>query len=490
VSHTYSIEKLVDEQRFGRFNLNLLFWCFLAMFADGFDIAALASAAPALARDWDLSPSAFGPALSASLFGVLFGAPLLGYVGDRYGRRTAIISGCVIYGLGTLATVWTTNLTEVIVLRFITGIGIGGLMPNTIALNSELAPKRLRATLVVLMFTGITTGSGAPGNIQAWLIPEYGWEIMFWIGGLAPLIIALCLKFALPESVKYLARRPERRAELLATVRRLRPDLQIPDDAQFILGADPEAAAAKTPAGARGEGSALRQLGGATGLKQLYSGSLAFITPLLWLCFATALMANYFLNSWLPLIFESNGLTPKQAGIATSLYHYGGTIGGILVSLVLGRYGFVVIAALFLLAGPAIAAIGLEGISYGMMALMGAVAGFCVLGAQFGNNAASGLIYPTAVRSRGVGWALGIGRFGSILGPLVGGALIALQLPLQKLFLLAATPMFVGVIAAILLARLSYLRLGGTQLDDAPAAPPGVATSSSPAAIATPDSTK
>lgn len=469
MSHTYSIEKLVDEQRFGRFNLNLLFWCFLAMFADGFDIAALASAAPALARDWDLSPSAFGPALSASLFGVLFGAPLLGYVGDRYGRRTAIISGCVIYGLGTLATVWTTNLTEVIVLRFITGIGIGGLMPNTIALNSELAPKRLRATLVVLMFTGITTGSGAPGNIQAWLIPEYGWEIMFWIGGLAPLIIALCLKFALPESVKYLARRPERRAELLATVRRLRPDLQIPDDAQFILGADPEAAAAKTPAGARGEDSALRQLGGATGLKQLYSGSLAFITPLLWLCFATALMANYFLNSWLPLIFESNGITPKQAAIASTLYHFGGTLGGIAVSVLLNRFGFAAIAVLFGLAAPAIAAIGMDGLSTTALTYISGFAGLAVLGAQFGNNACSGLIYPTEARSQGVGWALGIGRIGSIVGPYVGGVLIAMNMPMQELFLWASLPMVIGLFAAILVAVLCYKRFRGFTLDDRPA---------------------
>ena len=124
-----------------------------------------------------VAAKAFAPALSASLFGILFGAPLLGYIGDRFGRKAAILAGCTIYGLGTLATVWTTNLDQVVVLRFLAGIGIGGLMPNTIALNSELAPKRLRAALVVLMFTGITTGGGIPGYVQAWLIPHYGWQI-------------------------------------------------------------------------------------------------------------------------------------------------------------------------------------------------------------------------------------------------------------------------------------------------------------------------
>jgi AAHS family 4-hydroxybenzoate transporter-like MFS transporter len=168
----------------------------------------------------------------------------------------------------------------------------------------------------------------------------------------------------------------------------------------------------------------------------------------------------------LPLILENSGLTPRQSGIATSFFHYGGTVGGLLVSVVLGRFGFTVIALLFLLAVPAIAAIGLPGISYAMMASAIALAGFCTLGAQFGNNAASGLLYPTAVRSRGVGWALGIGRFGSIIGPLVGGALIGMKLPLQTLFLCAALPMLVGLIASLCEARLCFASLGSAHLDE------------------------
>jgi AAHS family 4-hydroxybenzoate transporter-like MFS transporter len=449
LSQTLHIERLVDEQTFGRFNLSVLWWSFLAMLADGFDISALASAAPALAATWHIPPKSFGPAFSASLFGILFGAPLLGLVGDRVGRRVAIISGCVIYGLGTLATVRAANLDQMIVLRFVTGIGIGGLMPNTIALNSELSPKRLRATLIVLMFTGITTGSGLPGDIQAWLIPRYGWPIMFWIGGLAPPLIAGCLIFRLPESVKYLRSRPERRSEMLATLRRMRRDLSIADDAAIV----------STPA----------MPAGGSGLEQLFSGGLVWITPLLWCCFATALMANFFLVSWVPLMLVNSGLTAQQSGITTSFYHYGGTLGGLLVSLVLGRLGFTAVALLFLLAIPAIAAIGMLGIPYAVMAAAVGLAGFATLGAQFGNNAASGLLYPTAIRARGVGWALGIGRFGSMLGPLIGGVLIGMKLPLQQLFLLAAAPMVAGLIASIGVARLCYQRLGGLHLDDLPA---------------------
>jgi AAHS family 4-hydroxybenzoate transporter-like MFS transporter len=441
----FQIEQLVDGQRFGRFNVNLLCWSFLAMLADGFDISALASAAPQLARSWHLATKAFAPALSASLFGILLGAPLLGYVGDRFGRRIAIVGGCAVYGLCTLATVLATDLDQVVLLRLLAGIGLGGLMPNTIALNSELAPKRLRAALIVLMFTGITVGGGIPGYVQAWLIPQYGWPIMFWIGGLAPLLIAAFLSFTLPESVKYLAARPKRRSELLATVRRLRRDLSIGDDADFAIAPAPAV--------------------GGFGLRQILGDSLAWITPILWVCFASALMANYFLNSWLPLILENSGLTAQQSGMAISGYHYGGTIGGLLVSVLLGRFGFAAVAALFLVAIPVIAAIGQPGISYMSMASAVTLAGLCTLGAQFGNNAASGLIYPTAFRSRGVGWALAVGRFGSVAGPLIGGVLIGLKLPLQQLFLLASVPMIAGSIASAAVARLCYRRLGGMSLD-------------------------
>jgi AAHS family 4-hydroxybenzoate transporter-like MFS transporter len=445
VSQVISLDDLVNGQKFGRFNLNLLVWSFLAMVADGFDIAGLASATPGLARAWHVAPKDFAPALSASLFGILFGAPLLGYAGDRYGRKTAIIAGCIIFSLGTLATVWAANLDQVVAFRVLTGIGVGGLMPNAIALNAELAPMRLRATLIVLMFTGISAGAGLPGLIQAWLIPRYGWQVMFWIGGLAPLVVAICLLITLPESVKFLALKPGRHPEFLATVRRLRRDLTIADEARFVV--------------------ASAEHGSGSGIRRIFSASFAWITPLLWLCFASALMANFFLNSWLPLIFESNGLTAKQSGIGISLYHYGGVIGGLLVSVMLGRLGFTVIAVLFLLAAPAIAAIGLPGLPYVVLALAVTLSGFCTVGAQYGNNAAAGLLYPTAIRSRGVGWALGVGRFGSIAGPLAGGALIGLKVPAQQFFLIAAVPMLAGLIASIGIARLCRSRLGGVRLD-------------------------
>jgi AAHS family 4-hydroxybenzoate transporter-like MFS transporter len=451
LNQVIQIERLVDEQRFGRFGLQLLVLSFLAMFADGYDITAMAFAAPQLARLWHIPAADFGPVLSASLVGILFGAPALGWIGDRRGRRTAILIGLVCFGLSTLAVVWATSLTQVMVLRFVSGLGIGGLMPNTIALNSELAPKRYRATLIVLMFTGITLGSGTPGPVAAWLLPRYGWQVLFWIGGIVPLVVAALLYLRLPESVKYLARQPRRVEELRRMARAMRPEVVIAHDARFALAEVSEP--------------------GPAGIGKLFRGGFALITPLLWLCFVSALITNYFLNSWLPLIFERSGMPPEQAALASTLYHVGATVGGVLVSVLLDRFGFLAVAALFAVAVFAVAGIGWPGLGHGAVTAFAALSGLTVLGAQFGNNAASGLLYPPEFKSRGVGWALAVGRFGSIAGPLVGGVLIGLHLPLQQLFLAAALPLLCGVVAALLLARLCHARLGSLQLDDTPSSP-------------------
>jgi AAHS family 4-hydroxybenzoate transporter-like MFS transporter len=450
LSQLIRIEQLVDEQQIGRFNVSLLFWSFLAMFTDGYDITAMSFAAPQLVKLWHLSPGAMKQVLVASQYGVLLGAPLMGWFGDRFGRRRAIIAGCVIFGLGTLAMMAASDLTQMFVLRAATGLGLGGLMPNTIALNSELAPRRHRAMLVVLMFTGITLGSGTPGFVAGWLVPLYGWQVLFLIGGAVPLAIAACLLFTLPESAKFLALHPQRRVELVRLARRLRPDLSIGDDDRFVAATSTRTAA---------------------GPKAIFAGGLALITPLLWLCFITVFMSNFFLNNWLPLVFQSNGLSVKAAAWSSGAYHVGATLAGLLVSLLLGRYGFALIALLFALSVPALMAIGAPGISLGLLSVASGAAGFGVLGAQFGNNASSGLLYPTAIRSTGSGWAFGVGRIGSIAGPLLGGYLIARHWSMPALFMAASTPMLVGMLAAVGLARLCYARYGSLRIEDTPAAP-------------------
>jgi AAHS family 4-hydroxybenzoate transporter-like MFS transporter len=450
LSQVVDVERLVDEQRLGRFNVNLFLWSFLAMFADGYDLQVMAYAAPELARLWHVPPPAFRVPLVASLVGILFGALLLGYIGDRLGRKRAIVSGCIVYGVATLGTAWAGNLTGITVLRFVTGLGLGGLMPNTIALNSELSPKRWRATLVVLMFIGITLGAVIPGPVAAWVVPRSGWTVLFLIGGIVPLGIALGVAAFMPESVKLLAQRPARRRELLETARQLRRDLVVADDAIFELRRT--------------------QPVSGLGLKQIFGDGLGTITALIWVLFAAVLISNFFLNSWLPLIFSENGLTPERAAIATSWYHIGACVGGIAVSIVLDRFGTAIIAVLFAVAGPCVAAIGWPGHSFATLAALVALSGFSVVGVLFGINACTGLIYPTEFRSQGVGWTFAVGRFGSIVGLLLGGTLLGMKLPMQQLFVAPAVPMVIGTIAAVWLTHCCYLRFEGLKLDDKSAA--------------------
>ncbi len=446
---TYQVNDFVDGQKLGRFNLMLLVWSFLTMFADGFDLNSLGFTAPALAKMWGVPASEMGPVLSANLFGIFVGAPLLGWLGDNYGRRPVIIFGTLLYGAMTLLMSFSTSMEQMIVLRLIAGIGIGGIMPNTISLNSELSPKKFRSTLIVLMFMGITTGSTVVGLVAAYYMPAHGWPIIFRIGGLLPLVVGGCLFFALPESLKLLAIKPKARKELIATARKLRPDLVIEDDAVFV----------NPPIIEKSAGS----------VSELFKGGLIWITPLLWVCFSIALMANFFLNNTLPLIYSNYGIPAKEAALTATMYHAGGIFGGLLISILLDRIGFLIVVIMLAIGAPCIILLGYESLGFHTLAIIGGLSGITVLGAQFGNNAAAGLLYPTSIRGKGVGMALSIGRLGAIAGPTVGAMLLGMNLPMSTVFLLAALPIIVGLIAAGLLAWLCYRRFNSFLLDDTPA---------------------
>src|ERR1700742_1212627 len=199
------IGDIIDAQTLRVFNIKLLVWSFLMVMADGYDFSAAGFAAPSLIKAWHIQNlAALGPVFSASLVGIALGAPLLGYVADRIGRKTTLITGAVIFGVLTLAATQASGVMPFLILRVLAGIGLGGVMPISIALNTEYAPRRLRATLVTLMFCGFSVGVGLPGFVAAWLVPSYGWQAIFLIGGLFPLVIAACVAFTLPESAKYL----------------------------------------------------------------------------------------------------------------------------------------------------------------------------------------------------------------------------------------------------------------------------------------------
>ncbi len=451
--HSIEVARLIDERPLATFHVWLVAFTFAIIISDGYDITAIAFAAPELLKQWAVTDrSLLGPVFSASLVGILVGSPLFGFVGDRYGRKTASIGSLVVFGVFTLAAARAGSLDQMLALRALAGIGLGGLMPNMIALTGEFAPRRFRATLIIVMFCGVTLGGAIPAAISLWLVPRYGWEAIFVIGGVLPLALAACAWLWLPESVKFLVIKG-RRDEAMRILKMVAPDADIGPHTVLMPPAETIYAGFNP--------------------KHLFGEGLALITPLLWLCFAINLMGFYFLISWMPTLLIGQKLLAQQdAAIATSLVQIGGTIGGFVLCRPMERRGFWPVALLFAGAVPFVALIGYAAATSSVL-LMAVVfvAGFCVLGLQFGLNAASAMIYPTSVRSNGSGWAFGVGRFGSILGPYIGGKLVALKLSITMLFVLAAIPFIVGAVACVTLAALYAAKFSGTGLGERDATP-------------------
>jgi MFS transporter, AAHS family, 4-hydroxybenzoate transporter len=428
---TIDVTDYIDKRQLNAFNFQLVVLSFLVIMVDGYDITVAAFAVPPLIKEWGVaSPGAFGPVLGASLFGMLFGAPLLGHVGDRYGRKSAILAAYVVFGVFTLAAAWSHSLLQLGALRFLAGIGIGGLLPNVVALNAEFAPRRLQATAVIVSFAGITLGGSLPGPIAAYLMPHYGWQILFYFGGLVPLLLAGLIAATLPESIRFLALK-DRQADAAAMVQRMDPGTTLPPGARFTV-----------------------QLGEKLPFRYLFSGKLAVMTPLLWLLFVLNLMAYFFLVSWMPTLLASASM-PTQAALATMVLQIGGFVGAVAIALPLDRRGMMPVVALFVLAVPIVGAIGYMAhqSALGLMAVV-ALAGFCTLGTQFGLNAVSAILYPTALRSTGSGAAFGVGRVGAILGPVLGGRLIDMKLPVEDLYMIATIPFVIGAVVAFILMPL------------------------------------
>src|SRR5476651_101733 len=199
------VSRLLDERGLSSFQIKLIAWSFFIVLIDGYDIAAIAFAAPSLAKEWALKPGSLGPVFSASLVGTLFGSALFGWVGDRFGRKTALIGSNLLFGVFTLAAAYSTNLDQMFWLRLLAGLGIGGVIPNVIAINAESAPRKLRATLAIIAVGCVPLGGAIPGFLSAALVPSYGWQILFYVGGIVPLVIAVLGIFGLPESIKYMA---------------------------------------------------------------------------------------------------------------------------------------------------------------------------------------------------------------------------------------------------------------------------------------------
>jgi AAHS family 4-hydroxybenzoate transporter-like MFS transporter len=376
--------------------------------------------------------------LTASNIGVLFGSQIFGWIGDRYGRKTALIGANLFFGVFTFAAAYSTNLTELFWLRTIAGLGIGGVIPNVVAINAESAPRNLRATLAIIAAGCVPLGGAFAGFVSAALVPHYGWPVLFYLGGVVPIIIALAAIYGLPESIKYMALHEGHRHRMEQLIAVIRPGYKVPANARFVIE-DEQQSPSSNPI-------------------YLFRNGLWLITPLAWLLFALNLMGYFFLISWTPTLMAAAKVPQGTAALAGALLQVGGTVGSLLLCWWLQRHRFLAIAIMLVVAVPVVGSIGLWGTGSAAALLASTFcAGFLVLGIQTGINVVGAMIYPTSLRANGSGWELGIGRLGSIAGPLVGGLLVGL--PLATLYMWSALPFAAGALVCFAIYVLNKARL-------------------------------
>jgi len=433
------VSRMLDERGIGSFQIKLLIWSFFVVLIDGYDIGAIAFAAPHLVKDWGVSPHSLGPVFSASLIGILFGSALFGFIGDRYGRKAALIWSNLLFGVFTYAAAHATNLDQMFWLRLIAGLGIGGVIPNIVAINAESAPRKHRATMAIIAVGLVPIGGAVAGALSAILVPTYGWPILFQIGGIVPVIIGLAGFLGLPESIKYMTLHESQRGQMEKLIRDISPGFKVPPNARFVLEDEQQQFSGFNPA-------------------YLFRQGLEVITPLTWLLFALNLMGFFFLLSWTPTLMSAAKLPPATGALAGTAMQVGGTVGSLLLCGWLQRQRFLGIAIMFVIAVPVVGSIGFAGLTSQAAVLIATfLAGFFVLGIQSGINVVGAMIYPTSLRANGSGWQLGLGRIGSIVGPMVGALVVGL--PVQNLYMWAAVPFAVGAVVCFIVHRLNEARL-------------------------------
>jgi AAHS family 4-hydroxybenzoate transporter-like MFS transporter len=407
---TVDVGAAIDEGRWTGYQKLLIFGTALTIILDGVDNQLLPNAVPTLIQEWGRPRADFINALSIGPFGMMIGGLLGGILGDRLGRRTALLGSVVAFAVLTLAIAFVNSIEMLSVLRFLAGVGLGGAMPNAATLASEYVPRRQRPFAVTLTIVCIPLGGAIAGELAARVIPAYGWRMLFILGGVIPVVLALVLWKVLPESPRYLAMRRERWPELTKTMRRIGHN--VPDDVEYT-----EASAATASAAAPQKSASIGSLFGPT-----------FIRDTLALCasFFFCLMVNYVVILLLPAMLTGKeiGFTQPAASRALAMSNYGGVAGAVLGALVIQRLGSR-ITMLGMSVAAIVCALVLTGTALDpndtlFLMVMLLLTGGLLNAVQTTMYALAAHVYPTEIRGTGVGFAVAVGRIGNVLAGFVG----------------------------------------------------------------------
>jgi AAHS family 4-hydroxybenzoate transporter-like MFS transporter len=427
---------VIERQRPGRFVLRLVVLSILITFFDGFDMNVIAYAAPYMKDEFALDQVRMGYIFTAGTLGIMIGGFLFGYLGDRFGRRWTIIAAAGSFGLLSLLLAAAWDYPSLLILRFLGGLGMGGLLPLCWALNIEYVPRRFRATVVTVVMLGYTLGGSLGAPMTMWLAPQHGWQGVFVFGGVASLAVTLLLAFGLPESIRYLIVKEREGDRVEAYLRAIEPGLEVPPNASFVLVDERTDRTRFSPA-------------------RLFEGRLLWVTPLIWIAYTASSLTIYFKATWTPLVLELLGYTRSEAAVFSSVSSIGVALGGLLLMRFVDRLGAISIAVISALAVPVLVYSGLWPTGFYTFLWLNLLATIMVGGAHFGMISLCGIFYPSSFRANGAGWAASIAKLGAIAGPLLGGFILATSFPVKFIFaLLAIAPAILAVVVFVLTRRL------------------------------------
>lgn len=440
------VDEVIDRQPVSRLQLSIIVLCAISTIIDGFDAQAIGFLASPLADHFHVDVRSFGQTFALGLFGIMTGALVIGPAGDRWGRKRALMVSMGLVGTFTLLTVFAETLGQLGALRFLTGLGIGGASPNIIALLTEYIPLRRRSLAICISAASIPTGGMLAGLTASIVLPTWGWQSMFIIGGICPLAIGVLLLFLLPESVRFLSLDAANQQRVQSIMRRIWPEAESANVVFVGAGRAPN----KLPVG------------------ELFRQGRSLVTVSLWAAYFMNLMVLYVVVSWLPAMLKTEGM-PVSAGIlAITTFSLGGIVGSLSQAPLMARITpallIVLEFAIFIGLVEYLAVSELTTLTIGVVAF---AIGWVIQGAQAGLNVFTATFYPTSARATGIGWGLGIGRIGSICGPILGGAALQAGWTARQILSVGAIPAILAAVAVVVAATVGMARVARRVARDA-----------------------
>jgi len=438
-----TVSEIIDQQPLSRLQTLAIALCGLVLLLDGFDTQCVGFLAPSISENLAIPLKNFGPVFSAGLLGLMVAAIAMGSLADRWGRKRPMILSVLTFAVFALFTARALSLEQLIVYRFLTGLGLGGAMPNVVALTSEYSPKRLQAVFVAMLFSGIPLGALVASAASSAMIPRWGWRSVFYMGGILPVAITLLLMKLLPESVRFLTARGKNSPALSKIMAQIAPGVR-PAELDLSLRASESEV----------EDESLSSKPSRPALRRLFAEGRAAATILLWTSFFMNLLIMYFIVNWLPGLLQQSGL-PASAGVTAILvFSLGGIAGNLGEGRVMNSCGaYATLLAQFAISTVLIGALAFLTRSFDMLLAVTFVLGMAIEGGQGGLNALAASSYPTTIRATGVGWALGVGRVGSIVAPMIAGMFLSMGWSPQRIFLAGMAPALCGALAILASSR-------------------------------------